>query len=171
MSNIKNENEELQAEFNPADLSAEVASLKEEKMVLLAKIENDRKAHLRDTEEVVKYANKKIILKVLPLLENYERALKISESQPDSTISKFMSGFEMILESLKSSLKSEGVSEYVPELKKDLWDSRFCDVIDEVVDDSCEAGVVLEVLQKGYLLNGRVLITAKVTISKKSAVV
>ncbi|WNE41345.1 MAG: Protein GrpE [Mycoplasmataceae bacterium] len=141
---------------------------KEEKFRLLADIENQRKNHLKEIEQISKYANKKLLLKILPLIENYERALKLGENIKDKSIDKFISGFKMVIDDLKSSLKLEGIEEYSPIIKKDVWNSDFCEVLGEIENDDYEHGTVLEVLQKGYLLHKRVLVTSKVIVSKRT---
>jgi molecular chaperone GrpE len=102
------------------DLNNQISILKEEKIRILADFENERKSHLKEIENVAKYANKKLILKILPLIENYERALNLSEKFGDKRIDNFISGFSMVLSDFKSNLKSEGVEEYSPIIKKDL---------------------------------------------------
>lgn len=166
--NEKNENQ-LEEKTNEEKLLEEISNLKEQKMILLAKIENERKSNLRDIEEFKRNANKRLLIKILPLMENYERALKFKVSKINKETNKFISGFNMIFEEFKSILKREGVIEYLPEVKKDIWDSNFCEVIDEIEDDNYELGTVMNVLQKGYILNGIVLVTSKVIVSKRSA--
>ena len=134
----------------------------------MADIENERKSNLKDIENSIKYSNKKILSKILPLIQNYDIALRVAEKINNETVNKFLSGLKMTVNDLKLSLENEGIREYSPVPKEDLWDSRFCEVIKEVENDNYEQGTVLEVLQKGYFLHERILITAKVSISKKS---
>ncbi|WNE41861.1 MAG: Protein GrpE [Mycoplasmataceae bacterium] len=150
------------------DLNKQLISLKEDKIRVLADLENERKNHIKEIENVAKFSNKKLILKILPLIENYERALKLSDGVGNEKIDKFISGFSMVLNDFKLSLKSEGVEEYSPIVKKDLWDSNFCEVVEEIENNDYEEGTVLEVIQKGYFLNKRLLVTAKVSVSKKT---
>lgn len=167
MNKKENELEEILSK-EESKLLKEDENFKEEKFRLLADIENQRKNHLKEIEQISKYSNKKLLLKILPLIENYERALKFGENIKDKGIDKFISGFKMVIDDLKSSLKLEGIEEYFPVVGKDVWNSDFCEVLGEIENNDHEQGTVLEVLQKGYLLHKRVLITAKVIVSKRS---
>lgn len=164
----KKEENSIEKVEKEEDLNKQLITLKEDKIRILADFENERKNHLKEIENVAKFSNKKLILKILPLIENYERALKLSDEVGNEKIDKFISGFSMVLNGFKSSLKSEGVEEYSPNVKEDLWDSKFCEVVEEIEDNNYEEGTVLEVIQKGYFLNKRLLVTAKVSVSKKS---
>lgn len=146
----------------------EIEKLRQEKIRLLADIENEKKSHLREIEHSLKYSNKRLLLKVLPLLQNYEMALKVAEKIDNDEVNKFLSGLKMSLNDIKLALTNEGVKEYFPISKKDVWDSRFCEVVKEIEDGNYENGTILEVFQKGYFLHERILITAKVSISKNS---
>lgn len=139
----------------------------EEKIILLAEIENIKKIHLREKSDLIKYSNQKLISRIIPLLDNYETALRTSEMINDENVKKFLSGISMAIEDFKNSLKNEGVEEYSIELGKDIWDSRFCEVVDEAESDEHEEGTVLSIVRKGYLLNSRMIRPASVVISKK----
>lgn len=121
-----------------------------------AEFENFRKRVERDRTEHIKRANKELLLKILPIVDNFELALK--SCKVDNEVFK---GFELIYSQMMSALENEGVKqikekEFNPELHEPL--------LQEKAD---EAGKILEVLQKGYFLNEKVLRTAKVKISTK----
>lgn len=124
---------------------------------LQAEFDNYRKHVEKEKVEFVKFASHKLIEKILPILDNLEIALKTSEREDD-----FFKGIAMIYNELKSILKKEGLEEI-----KSL-NNKFNPMIHEVVlkqESQEEEGIVLEELQKGYMLNGRVLRFAKVKIS------
>ncbi len=146
----------------------QIASLHEKNLLLTAEIENERKAHIRETEQAIRYANKKVLLKILPLIENYKRALLFVEKSKNKAVESFVIGFEMILNDFKDSLKSEGVEEYSPQPYKEVWDSKSCEIVDEVENNEYESGVIMQVVQSGYFLHKRLLSPAKVVVSKKS---
>jgi len=65
-------------------------------------------------------------------------------------------------------MESERVEEIKITPKKDLWDSNYHEVIEEVENNDFPSGTVLEVMQKGYLLNKQLLKAARVKVSKKT---
>lgn len=158
-----------QSEVEDKKKVSDVDKLEYEKVLLLAEVENMKKRHLKEKSDLISYSNKKLISKIVSLLDNYEIALRTSEMIGDENVKKFLSGILMAIEDFKNCLRSEGVEEYLVDIGKESWDSRFCEVVDEIEDDKYEEGTVLEVLKKGYLLNGRMIRPASVVISKKSS--
>ena len=144
----------------------QITSLYEKNLLLAAEIENERKAHAKETEQVIKHANKKILLKILPLIENYKRALLFTEESKNKVVKNFVIGFEMILNDFRDNLKSEGVEEYFPRPYKEVWDSNLCEIVDEIENNEYESGTILKVVQSGYFLHKRLLSPAKVVVSK-----
>lgn len=146
-----------------------VSKLENERIFLIAEIENMKKRHLREKSDVIRYSNQKLISKMVSLLDNYETALKTSEMVNDDNVKKFLSGILMAVEDFKGCLKNEGVEEYHIKLGEDIWDSRFCEVVDEVESNDYEEGTILDIVKKGYFLNGRMIRPASVVISKKNS--
>jgi len=156
--------EELNKEI--AQLKEKNEVLKKEKLLLLANNENTRKRYLEDTQEFQKYANKKLLKKFLPFINNYEQALTFGQQVKDPKINSFLSGFKIMNDELKKILKSEGIKEIPIAAEKDLLDSRLHEALEELATDKFPPETILEILQKGYLLNDQVLTTTKVKISK-----
>jgi molecular chaperone GrpE len=103
----------------------------------------------------------------LPFVNNYERALTFGQQSKDPKNSNFLNGFELMYKELKKILKSEGIEEIPIAVEKDLWDDRFHEALEEIETDKHPSGTILEVMQKGYLINGSLLTVAKVKVSKR----
>ena len=129
-----------------------------------AELVNYRKRKDEEVTNTLKYANKDLILELLPVVDNFERAIK-EEDRGNEELSKFLSGFKMIYASLQMILKNYGVEEinrvgeiFDPNLEEALLTDRVEDQEDEII---------LEVLQKGYKLKDRVIRPASVKINQK----
>lgn len=125
-----------------------------------AEFENYKKRVDKEKGEFVKYAKAELIQKILPTLDTFEIALKsISDKE------KFVKGMEMIYAQLFSTLESEGLKPIESLGKK--FDPYLHEVMLKEKSDKDE-GMVLEELQKGYMLNDKVLRHSKVKISEKA---
>lgn len=120
----------------------------------------------RKDEEVVnrlKYANQDIIMDIIPVLDNFERALKLQKSD-DTNLTRFLDGFKMLYTSLSGTLKKYGVTE-IEALGKP-FDHNFHEAMVIGKDETKEDGIILDVLLKGYILKDRVIRPAKVQVNK-----
>jgi len=124
---------------------------------LQAEFENHKKRIAKENLELIKCASEQLIKKLLPVLDSFEQALKNKDSK------EFVSGVELIYSQLFSVLKEEGLSHI--ECKGKKFDPYTQEVL--LQEKSEKDNIVLEELQKGYLLNGKVIRTAKVKIGKK----
>ena len=127
-----------------------------------AELINYRKRKDEEVSNTLKYANQSLILELLPIVDNFERALKQNTSEE---FSKYLEGFKMMYANLVQVLKNFGVEEinrvgevFDPNLEQAL----VTDKVEEKEDE-----VVLEVLQKGYKLKDRVIRPASVKINQK----
>lgn len=152
-------------EKDPKDL--EIEKLKTD----LDKLKNDYTRVFADTENLKKrleaeaITNKKyriqsFALEMLPVIDNLERALAAKDDKEDA----FYKGVEMIYKQLMTSLKNEGLSE-IECLDKE-FDPNFMQSIMVEKKEGTKANMVIEVLQKGYMLKDRVLRAALVKISE-----
>lgn len=127
---------------------------------LQAEFENYKKRIEAEKKEFVKYSKAELILRLLPVLDSFELALKNSQD-----LEKFKKGVELIYAQLYSVLEQEGVRPI-----KALGER--CDPYKHEVllkdDSDKEEDVVLEELQKGYMLHDKVLRHSKVKVSKKA---
>ena len=120
----------------------------------------------RKDEEVInrlKFANQDLILEIIPVLDNFERAIKFANTK-DESLSKFLDGFKLTYNSLLDTLKKYGVEEIPAEGV--IFDPNMHQAMLVEQNKEKENNIVLEVLIKGYTLNGRVIRPASVKVNK-----
>jgi len=123
---------------------------------------NYKKDELERIGELIKYSANGLILKILPILDNFEIAeKKLPENLKNDENVK---GLLMIKEQIKEFLKSQGVEEIKSVGEK--FDPNFHEVVEEVGVKDKEPGIVIEEIRKGYKIDGRLLRPAKVKITK-----
>lgn len=131
---------------------------------LQADFDNSRKRLEREKQEFVKFANEGIITELLNVMDDLERTVELAQSQHQD-LSAFLKGVEMILAHLYETLKDYGVKPIESEGK--IFDPHYHEALMQVQDKDKPEHTIIEELQKGYLLNDRVIRTAKVKVSKK----
>ncbi len=129
-----------------------------------ADFDNNRKRLEREKQDFVKFANEGIILELLNVLDDLERTVDLAQSKHQD-LSAFLKGVEMILAHLYEMLKEYGVKPIEAEGK--LFDPHCHEALMQAENKDVPEHTILEELQKGYLLNDRVIRTSKVKVSKK----
>ena len=151
---------------------------------LQADFDNTRKRLEREKQDFVKFANEGIILELLNVLDDLERTVDLAQSKHQDLpphqlgkysevettnwcggVSAFLKGVEMILAHLYEMLKEYGVKPI--EAQGKLFDPHYHEALMQAENKDVPEHTILEELQKGYLLNDRVIRTAKVKVSKK----
>lgn len=152
------ENADKKCEEKPAETDPEEEALNTKYMRLMADFQNFRRRTEKEKSDIYAFANEKIISELLDVIDNFERALAAGNAE-DS----FYKGMEMILKQLLSVLEKAGASE-IPALGED-FDPNFHNAV--MMEDSTEydSGKVTEVLQKGYILNSRVIRPSMVKVA------
>ena len=130
-----------------------------------ADFENTRKRLEREKQDFIKFANEGIILELLNILDDLERTVELAEEHHQD-VSSFLKGIEMILVHLYEMLKENGVKPIEAEGK--IFDPHVHEALMQVENKDLPEHTIVEELQKGYLLNDRVIRTTKVKVSKKS---
>ena len=128
---------------------------------LLAEFQNFKKRSAKEKSDIHAYANEKIINDLLPVLDNFERALGTAAGDDPEAYAK---GMALIFEQMKTALEKAGLKE-VEALGETFDPTKHNAVMMEDSKDY-ESGKVSQVLQKGYALNDRVLRAAMVAVSK-----
>ena len=126
---------------------------------LMADFQNYKKRTEKQKSEIHAYANEKIVLKLIEVMDNFERALGADASEGDS----FKQGIEMIFKQLSDVLTDAGVKEI--EAESTVFDPNIHNAVMMEDTDKVESGMVSEVLQKGYTLNGKVIRPAMVKVA------
>ena len=154
------------------ELTNEVNRLTEENKNLVEKVKlaqaeliNYRKRKDEETANLLKYANQDLILEIIQVVDNFERAIKLDDNNLPEDISKFLAGFKMMYASLKETLTRFGVEE-INRVGQIFDPSQEQALLTDCVEDK-EDEVVLEVLLKGYKLKDRVIRPASVKINQK----
>jgi len=132
---------------------------------LQADFDNTRKRLEKDRQDFVKFANEGIILELLNILDDLERTVDLAQSQHQD-LSAFLKGVEMILAHLYEMLKEYGVKPLEAEGK--TFDPHCHEALMQVENKELPEHTIVEELQKGYMLNDRVIRTSKVKVSKKA---
>jgi len=123
---------------------------------------NYKKGEMERISEILKYANEGLILKILPILDNFEIAFK--KLPENLKTNENIKGIFQIKTQLQDLLKSQGLEEIKSLGEK--FNPELQEVIEEVETKDKESGIVVEEVQKGYKLHGKVIRPAKVKISK-----
>lgn len=152
--------EELEEEN--AKLKEELAASKNAYFKAYADAENLKKRLQSEADNVRKYRIQGFATEVLPVLDNLERALDVKVDDPN--VKNYAKGFEMIYQQLVHILDMEGVKEI--EAQDKPFDPNFHQALMQEAKEGVEPGMVIEVLQKGYMLKDRVLRATLVKVSE-----
>jgi molecular chaperone GrpE len=128
----------------------------------LAEIENIRKRATREREEYIKFATLPLIKKLLNIIDDLERAVSMFDPQQDPET--LVKGVEMINNRLKEIIKDEGV-ETVNALGEQ-FDPQYHQPLTIENNDEYEENTIIEELQKGYIMHGRLIRPSLVKVSK-----
>ena len=148
-------------------LEKEIETLKEEKIRLLAEMENLRKRFEREKVETIKFGSINLARDILSPGDNLERALDAlpeDENHPES-IKNLIDGLKMVLKEYKNTLEKHGVKKI--ETLNQKFDHNFHQAMMEVENNEVEEGTVVQEVQSGYTMHDRLLRAAMVGVSKK----
>lgn len=157
--------EQAQAD-EPVDEKAELqAQLEEEQnkyLRLLADYDNFKRRAKKDQELAKQFRSQSLLTDLLPVLDNFDRALAVEAKSEESA--SLLKGLEMVKKSLTDAVTSEGLEEI--KAVGEPFDPHFHQAVMQESDADSEPGTVLQELQKGYTLNGRVLRPAMVKVNE-----
>jgi molecular chaperone GrpE len=142
-------------------LALDLAAEKDKFLRLFAEFENYKRRTSKERIELFKTANQEVLLAMLPVLDDFDRALvEISKSGDESLVK----GVELIHEKLKSTLVAKGLEEV--EVKAgDAFDADFAEAITQIPAPSDKMkGKIVDVLEKGYKLGDKIIRFPKVVI-------
>ncbi|MDE6007436.1 MAG: nucleotide exchange factor GrpE [Muribaculaceae bacterium] len=151
---LSKENEKLQAALEKE---------KKEYMFLMAEFDNFRKRTLREKSELIKNAAESVFKGLLPVVDDMERALKASAESDDATTIR--QGMELIYKKLVKFMEQNGVKEMDPDDKEFNADTHEAITAVPVPDES-QKGKIIDTVEKGYTINGKVLRHAKVVVGQ-----
>ncbi len=145
------------------ELQAQVEKEKKEYLFLAAEFDNYRKRTLKEKAEIIKNGGENVLKGILPIVDDFERGLKAAET--DSDAKSVLEGMTLIYNKLVKYLESMGVKEMAS--TGEVFNSDIHEAIAQVPAPSEDMkGKVLDTVQKGYMLNDKVLRHAKVAVAQ-----
>jgi molecular chaperone GrpE len=155
-----------------AELEAEIAGLKDQHLRALAEIENVRRRGQRDRDEAAKYGAAGFARDMLAVADNLRRGIDSVPAEArrdDQHVANLLAGVELVEKDLLSAFEKHGVQRVDPK-PGERFDANVHQAMFEVENSGQPAGTVAQVLQPGYVLNGRLLRAAMVGVAKGEAV-
>lgn len=141
-----------------AELQKQNAELSDKLLRQMAEFDNYRKRTTREKEEIGAVAKSKALTEMLPVLDNFERAMQTACADEE-----FKKGMELIFKSLSDTLKKQGVEE-IP-AQGEAFNPDFHYAVTTVEDENLGSNTVAAVLQKGYRMGDKVLRHAMVSVA------
>ena len=159
------ESKEVDVEFLQVQLekSQEQSKVSLDKVVRAqAEMENLRKRAARDVENAHKYALEKFTNELLPIMDSLE--LGLSASVKAKNLDDLRKGMELTLEMFNTVMEKFGITMIEP--KGEKFNPELHDAVSMQETDDSNSGIIIEVMQKGYTLNGRLIRPAMVVVAK-----
>lgn len=163
------ETENLAEEDNEESIKNIVEKLEEEKAELInrtqrlqADFENFRRRTRGEKDELMQYASQGVITKLLPVLDNFDRALIVAKEREAEN--SFIEGVDMIFRQLLQVLANEGLEEV--DALGCAFDPNCHDAVMQIESSEAEENTVVEEIQKGYRLKGKLIRPSMVKVAK-----
>lgn len=169
---VKNIKEKKKTEKKKASKDSEIekklreenTNLNEKVLRISAEMQNMRRRYEEEISNIYKYEGEELIVKLLAIVDNFERAISLDDRDLTDELSKFLSGFKMIYTNLLNILDSMEVK--VIECEGLEFDPNKMEAVLTEKDENLPANVVLEVLQKGYTYKDKVIRVAMVKVNE-----
>lgn len=142
---------------------AAVADMKQRYMRLQADFANFKKRTAGEKLQISEVVKMEVLQNVLPIVDNFERALQVPQDKLTDDLKSFVDGYEMIYKQLMTVLEKEGVVKIDAVGKP--FDPNYHQAVMRVASDEYDNDVVVEVLQEGYLLGDKTLRPAMVKVA------
>jgi molecular chaperone GrpE len=143
------------------ELEARLAEEKDKFLRLFSEFDNAKKRNQRERVELLKTAGEDVFKLLLPLIDDFDRALKANETATD--LESVKEGFHLIYNKMKHDFTSKGLEEM--KCVGEPFNSDTMEALTNIPAPTEELkGKVVEVIEKGYLLNGKVIRFAKVVV-------
>ena len=158
------ETEKETPKVDPKAQDAGITEYQEQVLRLRADFENTKKRLERDKQDAIKFANEKLLVEILAIVDNFDRAMaSLSDGHDPEMVKK---GLKIAQEELHQVLERHGVQ--VMKTLGEPFDPKFHEAV-AVVETSDEAqdGKIVDEIQRGYLLNGRLIRPSRVRIAQQ----
>jgi molecular chaperone GrpE len=127
-----------------------------------AEMDNYKKRAIKERETLTKYGSQGILQELLPILDNFQRAIESANESKD--FDSFLEGVEMIFKQMGDALERKSVS--VINAVGEVFDPNIHEAVVQIASEEYPENIVAEELQKGYMLHDRVIRPAMVAVSK-----
>ncbi|WP_412679614.1 nucleotide exchange factor GrpE [Brevibacillus choshinensis] len=128
----------------------------------MADMDNLRRRARKEQEDLAKYASQKVVEELLPILDNFERALAADKEA--MTLESLLTGVDMVYRQMVQVFDKEGLA--VIQAKGQPFDPHVHQAVMQTQDPEFDSGVVVEELQKGYMFKDRVVRPAMVKVNE-----
>lgn len=142
-------------------LKAELEEAQNGKLRLQADFDNYRKRVEREKQSLINYAVEGMVSELLPVIDNFERALEVKETED---FEGFYQGVDMIKNQLIQALKNQGLEE-IEALNKP-FDPNYHNAVSQMESEEHDSDTVVQVFQKGYMIKDKVVRPSMVVVSK-----
>ena len=151
------------------DLREELEDLRDKYLRLSADFDNYRKRLAREKREILDFGNAERLKELLFVLDNIERAIDLSEESvgEKTDFVAFLDGIKLVRTQLVASLGTFGVTGIDASRGAD-FDPSYHEAVCRERSEDCDSGTIISEMQKGYLLNGRLLRPSMVSVSEGS---
>ena len=156
----------VEEEEGPSELEQaqqEAKDLRNEMLRMRAETDNLRKRLQKEKQDSVQFANERLIKQLIPIFENLDRALKA----PDTNVDSLKEGVQLTSDQVLALFKKENVEPI--QAVGEPFDPSIHEVLSQIESNDHDENTVIEEFSKGYRMNGRVLLPARVVTSKKPA--
>lgn len=130
-----------------------------------AEFDNFRKRAAREKEEAVRYANHKLLERLLPVLDSFEMAIAAASAENGGTSQSLKEGISLVLQQFTSVLTESGLEEIDSHGKP--FDPNLHEAVSQMETEDVDEGHVAQQLRKGYLLRDRLVRPSSVIVAKK----
>ena len=155
--------EEIEEEEIEETLQEKYDELNNSYLRLHAEFDNYRKRTLKEKMEIIKAGGEKVLTDMIPLIDDFERALETVQNADDKKA--IVEGLELIYSKFVSFINQQGVKE-IEAIGKPFDADKFEAITTVPVQDSSQKDVVVDCIQKGYILNEKVIRFPKVIVGK-----
>jgi len=156
------EKKQESAEEEMLRMQQELSEARDMMLRLAAEMDNYKKRTMKERESLVKYATQGIIEDLLPVLDNFQRAIESASDLVDQD--SFLEGVKMIYKQMHDVLEKKGVKRI--DAVGETFDPNIHEAVMQIASEEHPENVVVEEFQKGYMLHDRVIRPAMVAVSK-----
>lgn len=157
---VEEKKEPEEEKKDPKD--AKIEELNDKVMRQMAEFDNFRKRTEKEKEQMFEVGAKSIIEKILPIIDNFERALEMAGSNEEEKQDPFMDGMEMVYRQLMDELEKAGVTP-IEAVGKD-FDPEYHNAVMQEEGEEDQSGKVIKELQKGYMYRDSVVRHSMVSV-------